>query len=288
MQKLRDGVTDAVDGLLVDGDPAQILIGLGWPDVERLQDVARGKLLISIHNRQTQRIPMRYISKPVSKVKMPCGITATLSNDSVEPSGDVTLTLAYSDGSSAVNLNDGVGLGAFFAAIDEGATAISGATETLSSLAEKLADSINDRDVLSDWISASATDEVVTITNLQDQNILLRAAVGNRSIRTTETARQQADLQITLWANSEKSRYTVGDVLESYFGKFERFPRLEVAASDRALVSYGGQLDSYDDTQKDVYRRDFMLSAEYSLRYQDIAYPILVGIHRHQYVNELT
>jgi len=279
MQKVKAVIEAAVADLLIDGNPADITVGLGWPDVERLQDVARGKMLISVHERLTGKVPRRYLNQTQQFTPLPCGIAAVLSNDVIGPTGSETLTLSFSVGSSAVNQYDGVGLGAAFGFLESGATVIASTGNSLHDVASALATNINATDVLSDWISASATGAVVTLTNLLSAPLKIAKGVGNRTIRTKETGREQADLQITLWADSQKSRYSIGDIIQPLLNDLEDQGRVQINAGDHANFGYNGSMNNDADVQKNTYRREFLLSAEYSVRKTDFAYPVLAQIH---------
>lgn len=283
MLKFKTVIEEAVADLLVDGNPLDIKVGLGWPDIERLQDVARGRALIAIHDRSAGRVPRRYITKQQAMIPLPCGIIATLSNDVVAPSGTVTLTIGFSSGSIAVNEFDGVGLTAGLGFVENGATAIAAPGETRTTLSAKLRDAINDNDnPLSEWLSATSAAEVVTVENLLTDSLRLVKGVGNRTKRIKETGKGYADLQVVVWVNSQQARRAIDDILEPFFSDLEDDGNFEIAAGDNAVITYGSGMNNDADVQKDAYRRDYMIGVEYSIRKIDYAYPVLAQIHTYE------
>lgn len=284
IQALHDNIKPLVTDLVLNGDPLVVKIGKGWPAVNTLQDVGRGEFIaISIHNRERVSVPRRIISTSRQFTRRPCGIYAELNSVMLKPGDSVDIEVQFSEDSTAVNLNDGIGLGAFFKGIDEGATYIAGVDDTLESVAANLATNINDRDLLNEWMSASSDGAVVTVENISDGTLRLRLGVGNLAILTRSVGQMYADMQITVWANTVAKRDLVGNLLESVLADWNHKGRIPLGPEERGRFSMGGGYDDDSETQKDVYERHFMSGVEYTLRYSEIAYPILAGISRTEY-----
>lgn len=276
----RKIIIPAVGNLIVEGKPIEVDVQIGPPAVNTLQDVGKNKFaLVSIVSGENGPIGRQPISKRRKIVKHTCGIFSELSNDTIAAGESETLTLSYAPTTgNAVRLYDGVGLRAFFGT-DSGATAIAESGETLSTLAAKLADSINNRPTIKDWFSATADDEVVTITNQLDAPIKIETSVGNRATIYRVMTESFAHMQLVAYAKTQKMVFALGSLLETRFARFEINHHYSIPETLENLdIFFDGALPNYDNTQKDFYSYHVQSSVKFTMIEEQPAYPFLVGI----------
>lgn len=254
----------------------QVTIAEGWPaEAFLLQNVAaKGAVSISIFDRGPAKNMTRW--SPFVAVEFPheTGITAELS-DTVLPDGDtVTLTLG-----GVVKQNDAVALTGFLRGpiVNHGAVAIAGPTvvETPQDMAAKLSTAINADPDLSQWMTASVVGAVITLEGINGAPVKLRVAVGNIRIQIVENARFMRELQVVVWAGTPVARGIIGKAISEELAQVYVDFGLKNAIGEWVRIIPFGDLLNDNDATRALYRRDFLVNAEYGITAQQVAYDIL-------------
>lgn len=292
-------------------------VGIGWPSVQMLQANVKGaNAVVSVYDRKLAKDTTRWRPIILSDVVTATGIANIVSGNNIAPAGSATITLTgtpvNNDAISAVIRNptipfapsgggnllleggDGIleleGGGAF--ELEAGtagwtntwAVVVSaGPSDTIVTIAAALAAAINADPLLSQWVSASATGPVVTVTSLLTRGTLvLNSYVGNNGLRTTEVARRSRMMQIVVWTPTEEIRQAVGDPIETLIAGLQNNFGIQFPDGTFGRVAYGSDFYLEDDTLQDTYRRDFLFSVEYGITQQDQLYSVLAPIVQYQ------
>jgi hypothetical protein len=88
--------------------------------------------------------------------------------------------------------------------------------------------------------------------------------------------RRRRDLCITLWTPTEIARQAVGNPIDSLLATYSTEDWLTLQDGTPARILYEGDQYIEEASVADLYRWDFLLSAEYSVTVTDILYPVLV------------
>lgn len=279
LEGLYDTVRGFVQDLKIDGVPIQSNIMIDWPSEQSFHAVAQcpdETCLIALTDMNQTLRKTRALQSPVRKIKYPTGIKATLSSPVLDPNGTATCTIAYAIDSSQVNALDGIGLVAHRGVEDAGAVAIGNKGESLGSLAAKFRDQINSDTALNQWISASATGAVLTVTNLTGELIKIEANVGNVQDHSRETGSTTARVMISVFCASQDVRKIVGSKIETELSEASRRFGFKIADDNDVRLKLIFPRISRDNSLVDLYRQDFVCDMTYINRRTSRAYEILV------------
>ena len=255
-------------------------LGVGWPPVNVLQNVARRQVVVGAINGLGSKNATRWMSFTALSTQNPTGVTTAVSNGIIAPLGSQTITvggtIAARDAISAV-------VDFQFRRLDgqeNDAAVASGllATDTPSIVATKLATEINAKVPLNSYVSAVAVGPVVTITNLTGELLKLSSHVGNVADLDIEARRVSQMCQLTLWAGSVEQRDAISNLVETRLGQLQNGFGFQDTNGAWIRLENDGYQDMYDDTLKDVYRTDFRFTTEFGVTYADVAYSILAPV----------
>lgn len=260
--------------------PLNIEVGIGWPSERTLQNNVRKAALptalITVFDRGLASDSTRWLPHRVGFTATSAGIQAELSSMALTPAMPVLLAF-----SGAVTPGDAVALvaspvrGTPFAQV-----AIPAPTDTLPSLAIALAGLINADPDMSGFLTAVATNGMVTLASLIESPVALQCNVGNGAVSLTEIGRRSRGLQIVVWTRTEDDRNTVGDVIETAIACMEADFGLTFPDGTMGRLKYAGDHLLNDATLSDTYRRDFLVSVDYPITVNDQLYAVLAPVSR--------
>jgi hypothetical protein len=266
-------VTQAVQGVLVGGQPP--VVGVGWPNVNALQDVGRTRTaLVNIYNRRAQRTtrwPPMLMAPPPS-----VGVTIAPASLEVPAGGTATVTL----GGSPL-ANDAVGLTVTHLLQVSGATVTEAQAVSPSQFASDLATAVNATAPVSSWLAASASGAVVTLRSLGPA-VSVATAAGTQVSAFIEVARELRHCSIHVWTARELDREAVGDPIVASLAQLTSQFGAQFPDGTWARVRYEGDLYVEDDLFKDLYRRDLFVDLEYGITTTELLYSVLVPIPQWQ------
>lgn len=282
LEAVRDQVATYVEGLELNNEVIDVEVGVDWPsrDVfDTLTSNEKGAIVCVVQFGDSQT-STKYIGTGKRTVTTyPLGTILQLSRDRIANSGTETITLAYKPGQTRVNIYDAIALAAHRSGVDEGAVALLTAGESLTSAAAKLAAAINARAILRDWISATSSGNVVTITNLTTDGIKVEANSGNVEDWTREVGREKSKALVSVFSSNRDVRKLVGQKIVRELNTLSKNYGVEALDSNFfiGIQVCGGRLIQ-DNALMDLYRHDIMCDLSYVITRTDRAYAILVGI----------
>lgn len=266
------------DGFKINNQPLPVVIGEGWPSLTVLEDTAkRQAVYISIYDTfvtpSTKFMPRRNVG--VEKVDP--GIKSTVSFNRLLPGDSQTISLDYATGNIAVKLNDAVSL-VLRKGKTVGAVAKSVAGETLTTLASKLAQEINNASEVHSELTASASGPVVTVTNTSQKLLRIESYTGNIGKIYREVGRSEAHVRITCWCATPIQRRLIADILETKLFALRAKYGFQLPSGEHVRVQGASKYTMPDDNNvtSDIYRRDFEMEFEYPVTTYDLAWSVLV------------
>jgi hypothetical protein len=249
---------------------------LYYPTDDMIEAVASSKVpLVAIYLRTSTfyNKNMRYRRETDPGV---CGIAATLPENLLLPGQSVSLTLAYAIDQSAVQVNDGV---AFYVRNGNGQigasyNAVSG--DTLNSVATGLAAAIN-TNFANNSITASANVAVVTITN-SNETIGYQAATATGNVSTAREAVQWASrsYQIIAYSADLDDREAIQECIENVLAAADDNYGFYLTSGEAIRIKMTGGKSGDADTQKDIYRDDFIFTVDHAVDAIETLYAILM------------
>lgn len=274
---LKAQVEAMVADLLQPSGLFNIKVGNEWPAQEGLSRVTQCQhSLITVYDRKMAQDVTRWLTVQKRKTDGVLGIAATMSNETIAPGATETITIGYADGQTAVHVEDAIMANLRVdLTTQDGAVAIAVAGETLTTLAAKLAASINARTPMTSWVNATSVGAVVSITNVTSQAIQLSGECGNIQTVDYEQGRTKRYMQIVLWTKDTATRDAISDRIEVALSALERAYGFELASTEQVQVKKEGDFFDSTDAKAGVYRRDFFIAIEYAITSVDFAYPTL-------------
>jgi hypothetical protein len=215
-----------------------VMVYAGWPVPGRLeQDLAAGKLHISVYPRDDERNTTRYPKDWQTQAIQPATLTLLASSGTITIIG--TLPIPYSQQNVAVFVN--------------GKPYVYGvqATDTLTSIATALAALI-----AVDVPGTTSSGPVITTPGR-----LGALRVGTMAKVSRELRRQERTFQITIWAHEPAARDAAAQIIDPVLADT---PFLTLPDGYAARLRYKGSPVT-DALQKEhLYRRDLLYSVEYA------------------------
>jgi hypothetical protein len=282
---IQGAVSGVLQGLMFNSRPLAVDVGIGWPPLKRLQDVARGLPLVAVYDLRNQKNTTRWSPYSYNVVTVEPTLTTEVSTRMIAAGGFQTITVGgavtVNDAVSCVIMNNAIqpfasGPPPTFQPYPIGAqVVIGGASDTPATMAAKLAAAINGDSVLSTWVVAAASGvEVMVTSRLTIGSLNLSSYTGNQATQTTELGRRERELQIVAWCTTEEMRQAVTDPIDVLIAQLEVNFGLNVA-DGYARIEYVGDYYVEDATLQDAYRRDFRINAEYAITTTDNLYSVL-------------
>ena len=293
---VQQQVIPVTSGLAVFDSPLRVQVGIDWPPVRTIQQVCKKApptCLISIFDRRSSHDSTRWASSVVAQTITTATLTSSPTYQPIPPGGSAQLTLGGTitsgDAVSVIvstrkhmadypgdksNLQLGI--------VDNAGAVVysTNATDRVIDAAANLAAQINGANI---GITATASGTVLTITNNQAFEVALNSYTGNGGTNVVEIGRRTRQVQITCWTASTEHRDTVGDPIESLIAQLEFFQGnfqsglpLQDGTTARIMPVNDFYVD--DATLSDTYRRDFIISADYSVTTTDKLYSVLAPI----------
>jgi hypothetical protein len=232
-------------------------IGLDWPTLNTLQAVTTGALppTISIFDRggiknNTHNVFLSPVLPPDFGTP---GASLVISADSLPTGGTVTLT-----GSGKPLVNDC----AFFVTGEAGKNLMSeyiAVVDDLSTVLTQLTAAIN----ANGQCTAMLSGDVITVTNISDAFLPVRAGVVNVGGFTQEIYRQKRDIQVTLWTRTPAERERYGTILENLFAQTELNFGILLADQSWARLMIEDDMVWKDSQLQNIFRRDFIITLDY-------------------------
>lgn len=288
---LERAVSAVLTGLSVGGNPLTVDVGIGWPPLNKLQDVARSakskpvaqKGAVGVYDRRIGRNTTRWNPSSFNQVNVAATLTSVVSQSVIPPAGAATITLG-----GTVTVGDAVSTvleDAGEIAISPGEAqpwsvsaevAIGGATDTPTTMAAALAALISADAVMNLLVTALAVGPVVTLTAKSGKGpIRLVSNTGNGGSQEREIGRREREFQIASWSSTEEARNAIGDPIDTMLAQAELNFGLTFPDGSQGRLLYVNDFDIEDGTLQDAYRRDFLLTIDYPVTVKDQLYAIL-------------
>jgi hypothetical protein len=158
-----------------------------------------------------------------------------------------------------------------------GQVAVALAGSTAAALAADLATAINTDPVLSGWVVASATNAIVMLfSHPGTPPLRLASYTGNGGVQIREIGRRELQFQVAIWTQTPETRDMISDPIDQAVAAAEIDFGYQLPDGTNVRLCYANSYDIEDATLQDVYRRDFLLSAEYPITTRDALYAVLV------------
>jgi hypothetical protein len=249
-------------------------VNLGWPAERTLMAlVAQQKLsVVNLYDLGRSRDASRFLLFIANEIDVAAGITSVLSASQL--SSSVTVTLG-----GTVGLNDAVSFVAQNGKTVSATVAVAGASDTPTSMASNLASAINSAATLSNWVSASATANVVTVYNLTGSLLIVASNVGNGGTRYVEEHRVARAGQVNVWTPTAASRDQIARIIDTQLSYLDAHFGLS-GGPDQTWVRtrYLGDQMVDEDVYRDLYRWLFHVELEYGQTYAEALYTVLAFI----------
>lgn len=279
--------------------PIQVQVGLHWPPVRTIQQITKMTppgALVSVFDRKSSHDSTRWIPSVsvISAVSGTLYTSPTFQNIGPASAGSLTIV-------GPVTVGDAVSLVLFMGAVLSGATGDGSvslaphravvisppATASASDVAVLLASAVNSDPGTGQWVLAAAVGSTVVVSNITANTVVVSSHTGNGGTQVTEIARRKRDIQVTVWAPAEEILPVVGDPIEDLIAQIETF-RGHVGEYTAGLALPDGTAARIHSTNdflvddavlSDVYRRDFIFSADYGITTVDNLYSVLAPIN---------
>ncbi len=277
MTTWRDALTGlyaAVQGA-VDGFTMPLTVGIGYPPVTAPQNIARGGALVMIYDRGVSHDVTRWIPKYIAPpaLTLPGVTLEPLATPWIKPTS--TLTLTFSGSPIA---QDAFGIVFDGAAIFEGVTYTSAAAQPLSGFITQVAAAVNADAVLTGLITATASGNSVVLTSAASGLVNVIATTGNVGSSLREVHRTKREAQVIVMAQTPDIRDTVADAIDVTLAQLEIEFGLQLPDTSWVRVISAGDISLEENIRHNVYRRDFIVTLEYGVTYQDIGYTVLAPL----------
>ncbi len=254
-------VTEITEALTAAGITS-VSVGSEWPSKEALQDVGNGgPAIVAVIHRTTpyQRRNMRFEH---SRTVNPVSIQSTVSDFSIAPGQSITITLAFSLGSTAVNRGDIVSCALVNGDRNNSVSYTAPHGASLNSMATGLAAVINSS--LSP-VLAVAHGAVVTVTNGSTAGYHISSNVGN-AIQIAEAIMwADSSMQINCWSGDLATKGLIRDTLVVFLAGLDDKDGFSLPSCEwvKFRLHTGKPIDA--DTDKDVFTDLFLFTIEYMI-----------------------
>jgi hypothetical protein len=278
MSALVQQVITATANIIVNSQTINVEVGEGWPNLDGRQDVARGgSAVVGVYHKMTSYSKPNF---PHIRVytDSPIGIKSMVSSLTIHPGQTATITLSYASGSSQVNLSDAISACIQNGILRDAGIGIALSSETLTSLATKLAAFINGQSPINTWVSASAAGAVVTLTNNSSAVLLLSSYVGNTRSVTRDVQKAHRSVQIIVWSGDKDVRDAVGIAITNLVATLEDQYGYQTSSGELIRLLNQGERPDDQNMQSDIYRIDYQLMLEHSVDASDEAWAVLAPI----------
>jgi hypothetical protein len=268
-------------------------VGIGWPPLNAVQEVARGgAALVTVYDRRVGKDVMRWNPYAYGQVAVVAGLTTAVAPASgdVAPAGSCTITLGGAPGiGDAVScvVHNGAIAQVGLHQVDLGQTAAQVVAavggDTPSTMATKLAAAINGDATLSLWLSAAAVGPVVTLTSVAASRLSVQSYAGNGGSQTRELIRKLREFQVVTWTRTELLREALCDPIDNALAIAQAtFSGVADSAGNAIRVTDVNDYDLEDNTLEDTYRHDFLVTLEYAVTTTDQLYAVLAPVAEYQ------
>jgi hypothetical protein len=269
----------ATETVTLANTPQTPVVGVGWPSVNALQNIARGGSIVSVYDRKVGRNTTRWSPYTYDLQVTNATLTTEVTpQTTIPPHGSVSITLGGS-----ITLGDAVSCVLNTAKsnspnVTAAVVAISAGGDTVTSMATKLAGLVNSDSTLSTWVTASASGKVVTLTSKLASGIAVQSYTGNGGTQTRELSRRESQLQITCWAQTQAARLALVGPITELLSSLQVNFGLTFQDGTPARLECENDFPIEDDTLEDVYRHDFLLRVEFPITTQDFLFAVLAPI----------
>lgn len=284
-------------------NPVQVLVGLHWPPVRTIQQAVKlnpPSALISVFDRKSSHDSTRWIPSVSAITAVAATLSSSPTTQNIPAGGSGSLTIA-----GPVTAGDAVSLAVFSGTVALGASGDGTVsyiptravvvspvvTNSASDVAGQLVAAVAaDPSGTGQWVQAVQSGSTVQLTNLTASTIVVSSYTGNGGTQVTEIARRRRDIQLTVWAAADEILSAVGDPIEDMISQIETF-RGHAGEYTAGLVLQDGtaaRIHSINDflvddaVLSDMYRRDFIFSADYGITTTDNLYSVLVPVQTSQ------
>lgn len=290
-------------GLRMVETPVEVHTALGWPPARTIQQVVKMRppaALVSVFDRKLSRDTTRWIPNTVQQMVTFSSVASSPPTQVVLPLGSTSIVLAgqpaTGDAVSLVVYDVGLqgsadpGDGSYTATPTAAAVASAAPGDDSSALARRLAAGAAANATLAATVAVATFGPVVVVTSLVPRTLVVSSYTGNGGVNTVEIGRRQRDVQLTVWSPSTEIRDMVGDRIEALVSQIEVFrgstgeffSGLPLGDGTSGRVKMANDFLVDDGVLSDVYRRDMIVSVDYSVTVQDQLYSVLAPILSYQ------
>lgn len=273
LSDINNKLVTLVEGALT-GIDAQV--GKGYPADDAALDVkGTTRAIAGIKLRQStfKNDSMRYTRETDPS---PCGIASTLSDTSLAATQVITLTLAIAEGQTAVLVDDAVDCQFINGDFNQAASATAIAGDTLATLATKLATAINT--VFVSLVTATASGDVVTITNIGTAGFNLSSNTGNADTVKKAVLCAYRSYQLVIYCGDQDVREAIQEQIEDFLGTAEDGYGFNLDSGEAIRLKLNGSKAGDSDTQKDVYRDDYLFTIKHVVDDVTESYAVLAPV----------
>ncbi len=270
--------TIAEDSLSSANVPA--VVGVGYPPVRALQNVARSGVLVSVYDHGLAPDKTRWIPFPALPSVPILSALSISGPSSISAGTSGTIAISGSpipeDTLSITVLGSGSYQGASYTEPQSG---------SLDSFCEGFVTAFNTDAVtsygtpsqgISGMVASYLGAGVIELQNNRAAAVALTLKATNGSVVSREIRRVMRQLQVTAWANSPDLRDTVCDPIEQAFSEQQVYFGSQFPDGTWARILLEEDISIEDNTLQDVFRRDFVIGCEYGILQTVVEYPIAV------------
>ena len=278
-------------------------IGIGWPPVKTLQALTRGSSAVcAVYDRKTSNDATRWAAYGISSLATLGTPGITIAWNNPQPTTGILTPqqgsqIQYAAGQSSVTSinvggsaqltiggtvlsSDGVGL-VFYSGsgVLDAVVYVSTSAATTTAVAAYLSELVNGDAALTPAVSASASNNILTLTNLSSQIVNVQANTGNAGSTLFEVGRRRRELQLVTWSPTEDIRAAIAGIVDASIAGMETLDWPTAADGTPIRIEHVSDYYLEDATAADLYRYDNIFSAEYSVTIVDTLYPVLASVN---------
>lgn len=242
------------------------------PAADALSRLAHGGVsLVSVFDTNQARDVTRWIANTsLTPTIQAAIITSAVSKNTVGPGGTTTITIANQPA-----LADAISAIVGHAGVSDGFVAIAIMGDTATTLATKLANGIN-ASAVNTLIHATASINVVTITNISAVGISINSRTGNNGTQITELGRDARPILISAFTKLHAERTVLGTVIQQVLKGLQRNFGLQMPDGTWTRIKCMNDKPGRDTHTTDIFKWTFLIEAEQAVTTQDVLYSFLL------------
>lgn len=278
---MLNAVVTIVSGAVAQFNPEvgpQVIVGKDNLPFDVLSNIVAGNPLagISVFDGGASHDDTKWMPYEIQTTQTPTYITSTLSANALAPAASATITIGNIMGQSAPNLGDSISAVVANGPLTRGTVATATANMTNTQLAALLATNINNINAPThNYLTATSSGNVVTLTNVASFGLLLTSYVGNAGARQYLWAQQKRPIQICLYTASQQNRWMIGQPILDQLAYLQANYGVQLADNTALRIMLNSDQLRTDAYNNQLYVWDFIIDVEWGLTTSDEVYSIL-------------